>query len=545
LVTFVEFDDLFFGLTLLLILWFFPCTLLAFLNPKIMGNFYITTAIPYVNAAPHIGFAMEAIQTDALKRYHMMMGDDSYYLTGVDEHGVKLYETAKEAGKDTQAFADMYAEKFDALQGILNLATDGFVRTTSDTHKEGARKLWRALVASGDIYKDSYKGYYCAGCEAFILEKDLVEGKCQNHDKEPKVLEEENYFFKLSKYSDQIRDLIKSDKLRVLPVSRKNEILNIIGADGLRDVSFSRPKDVLPWGIDVPDDVTQVMYVWCDALSNYITGLGYGEGDDGETGELFKKFWPAQVHVIGKDILRFHAGIWIGMLLSAGVPVPEAIYVHGFVTSEGKKMSKSIGNVVDPLEYVEEFGVDPLRYYLLREIPTGDDGDFSRSRFIDLYNSELANNFGNLVNRVLMMVDRYLDGKVAGKERNKELSDHIEDLWKEYGENMDKFNIKVAVEKAFELIDYANKYVEDQKPWALAKIDMDSLEAVLYNLLEMVRNSALMLWPIIPGKAEDVLKRLGLSGKTGKDYGYGKYHGFIKDGTKVQAGDPLFPRIEV
>jgi methionyl-tRNA synthetase len=507
-----------------------------------MGKFYITTAIPYVNAAPHIGFAMEAIQTDALKRYHMMMGDESYYLTGVDEHGVKLFETAKEAGKDTQAFADENAEKFEALKDTLNLSTDGFIRTTSDYHKKGAAKLWKALVEKGDIYKDSYKGYYCAGCEAFVLEKDLVEGKCPNHDKKPRVLEEENYFFRLSKYSDQIRDLIKSDKMRVLPESRKNEMLNIIGDDGLRDVSFSRPKDVLPWGIDVPDDASQVMYVWGDALSNYITGLGYGE--EGKGGELFEKFWPAQAHVIGKDILRFHAGIWIGMLLSAGLPLPGAIYVHGFVTSEGKKMSKSLGNVVDPLEYVEEFGADSLRYYLLREIPTGDDGDFSRGRFVEVYNSELANNFGNLVNRVLMMVDRYLDGKVAGKERNAELSDQIEDLWKKYRENMDEFNIKVAIEQAVELTDHANKYVEDQKPWALAKLDKEALEAVLYNLLEMVRNAALMLWPVIPGKAEDVLKRLGLSGEVGKDCGYGDYHGFIKDGTKVESGDPLFPRLE-
>ncbi|MBT3864506.1 methionine--tRNA ligase [Candidatus Peregrinibacteria bacterium] len=504
-----------------------------------MSKFYITTAIPYVNAAPHIGFAMEAIQTDCLARYHEMKGDETYFLTGVDEHGVKLYETAQEAGKDTQAFADENAEKYESLREDLNLSNHGFIRTTSDYHKEGAQKLWKALVDKGDIYKGTYKGFYCSGCEAFVLEKDLVDGKCPNHDKKPRVLEEENYFFKLSKYSNKIRDLIKSDKLQVLPESRKNEILNIIGDDGLRDVSFSRPKDVLPWGIDVPDDLDQVMYVWCDALSNYITGIGYGEGEKGS--KDFQNFWPAQAHVIGKDILRFHAGIWIGMLLSAGLPVPDAIYVHGFVTSEGKKMSKSLGNVVDPLEYVDEFGVDPLRYYLLREIPTGDDGDFSRSRFVELYNSELANNFGNLVNRVLMMVGRYLDGKVAGKEANPELTERIEGLWKEYGESMDNFNMKIAIEKAISLVDYANKYVEDQKPWELAKLDKAGLEAVLYNLLEMLRNSALMLLPVIPGKAEEVLRSLGL--KDG-DYGYGKYFGFLKDGTKILQGDPLFPRIE-
>jgi len=508
-----------------------------------MGKFYVTTAIPYVNAAPHIGFAMEAIQADVLRRYHTMKGDETYYLTGVDEHGVKLYETAQEAGEDTQKFADKYAEKFEDLKEVLNLSNDSFIRTTSDEHKKAAQKLWKALVAKGDIYKGSYKGFYCAGCEAFILEKDLVDGKCPNHDKAPKVLEEENYFFKLSKYSDQIKELIKSDKLRVLPESRKNEMLNIIGTEGLRDVSFSRPKDVLPWGIDVPDDATQVMYVWCDALSNYITGIGYGESDDPVGGgELFEKFWPCDAHVIGKDILRFHAGIWIGMLLSAEIPVPKAVYVHGFITSEGKKMSKSIGNVVDPLSYVDEFGVDALRYYLLREIPTGDDGDFSRDRFIGVYNSELANNLGNLANRVLMMVSRYQDGKVKGKENNPELEAKIEKIWEAYRENFDKFNIKVAIEKAVELTDYGNKYVEIQKPWELAKADMESLEAVLYNLVEMLRNVGLMLLPIIPGKATELLEKLGLSEG---DYGYGKYFGFIKDGAKVDQGDPLFPRIEL
>lgn len=513
-----------------------------------MAKFYITTAIPYVNAAPHIGFAMEAVQTDALARYHRMKGDDTYYLTGVDEHGVKLYETAKEAGKETQAFADENAEKFEALKEILNLSNDGFIRTTSDYHKKGAQKLWKYLAEKGDIYKGSYEGLYCAGCEAFVSEKDLVEGKCPNHDKPPKVLKEDNYFFKLSKYSDAIKKAISSGELVILPESRKNEMLNIIGKDGLHDVSFSRPKDVLPWGIDVPGDPTQVMYVWGDALTNYITGIGYGDSDGAlEGGELFEKFWAgagsadARIHVIGKDILRFHAGIWIGMLMSAGVPVPDAIYVHGFITSEGKKMSKSLGNVVDPLEYVEKHGVDALRYFLLREIPTGDDGDFSNHRFVDVYNAELANSYGNLVNRVVMMVDRYLGGVVKGKEKNAELAGKIEKFWEKYHEGMENFNIKVAVESAVSLLDFGNKYVEDQKPWALAKADTDALEAVLYNLLEVVRNVSLMLLPVIPEKAGEALGMIGLSPD---DAGYGEYFGFLKDGGKVEKGGSLFPKIE-
>jgi methionyl-tRNA synthetase len=507
-----------------------------------MKTFYITTAIPYVNAAPHIGFAMEAVQADALARYHRMKGDKTYYLTGVDEHGVKLYETAKEAGEETQKFADKYAEKFEALKGVLNLSNDGFIRTTSDYHKKGAQKLWKYMVEKGDIYKGEYEGLYCAGCEAFVAEKDLVEGKCPNHDKPPKVLKEENYFFKLSKYSDAIKDAIKKDELKILPESRKNEMLNIIGKDGLHDVSFSRPKDILPWGIDVPGDPSQVMYVWGDALANYITGIGYGDAEGVlEGGELFEEFWPCDAHVIGKDILRFHAGIWIGMLMSVGVPIPKAVYVHGFVTSEGKKMSKSLGNVVDPLEYVDKYGVDALRYYLLREVPTGDDGDFSQNRFVDLYNSELANSYGNLVNRVVMMVDRYLDGEIKGKEKNEDMSDKIREFWEKYEEGMEGFNIKVACEAAVKLLAYGNKYVEDQKPWELAKVDMDALEAVLYNLLEIVRNASLMLWPAIPEKAEEALGKLGLKVEGA---GYGEVFGFLKDGGKVQKGDPLFPKLE-
>lgn len=489
-----------------------------------MKKFYITTAIPYVNAAPHVGFAMEAIQADALRRYYQLKGFETYFLTGVDEYGVKLYDTAHDAGREPQEFADENAEKFKALKGILNLSNDGFIRTTSDYHKKGAQKLWKVLFEKGDIYKGSYKGFYCKGCEAYILEKDLVDGKCAIHDKAPSVLEEENYFFKLSKYSDQIRELIESDKLRVVPESRKNEILNIIGEEGLKDVSFSRPKAVLPWGIDVPNDNTQVMYVWCDALSNYITALGYGDvPDDLKGGELFEKFWPADAHVIGKDILRFHAGIWIGMLLSAGIPVPRAIYVHGFVTSEGKKMSKSIGNVVDPLAYVDEFGVDALRYYLLREIPTGDDGDFSRGRFIELYNSELANSLGNLVNRVLMMSVRYFEGKVSAGEVSKEIDGEIKRLWAEYDDAMAGFNIKIALEKAATLMFLGNKYVDTQKPWELAKTDMKKLEAVLFDLLEVLRNVALMLMPVIPAKASEILSKL----------------------EKGEQGGQLFPRLEV
>jgi len=516
-------------------------------------KFYVTTAIPYVNAAPHIGFAMEAVQADVLARWHRLRGDDTYFLTGVDEHGMKLFDTAKAAGKDTQEFADENAEKFKALKGVLGLSNDGFIRTTSDYHKKAAQKLWMKLFEAGDIYKGSYKGNYCVGCEAFILDKDLVDGKCPNHGKVPKVVEEENYFFKLSKYSDAIKKAIESDKMQVLPVSRKHEILNMIGDGGFKDVSFSRPKSVLTWGIEVPNDPTQVMYVWCDALSNYITALGYGDDE-----KLFQRFWPCDAHVIGKDILRFHAGVWIGMLLSAGIELPKAIYVHGFVTSDGKKMSKSIGNVVDPAAYVNEFGNEPLRYYLIREIPTGDDGDFSRERFIEVYNGELANAFGNLGNRVVMMADRYLGGEGKGSHENKELEEKIKKIWVAYEKGMSEFNMKTSIEAVLGLISFGNVYVDEQKPWVLAKTDLEATAKVLYDLLEVLRNSALMLLPVIPSKAFEVLKMIGVGeGGMGSEaratgaadaawlarLGYGEYFGFLKNGSKITKGEALFPKI--
>ncbi len=491
-----------------------------------MSKFYLTTAIAYVNGAPHIGHALEFVQADVLCRYHRLRKDDTFFLTGTDEHGVKIYEASQEAKVDTQEFVDKNAEKFMALKGLLGLSYDDFVRTSSAKHKAGASKIWAKMVEAGDIYKGVYKGNYCVGCEAFIPDKDLdEEGNCPIHKKKPDMLEEENYFFRLSKYSDKIKDLIESDKLLVLPDSRKKEMLNIIGEEGLKDVSFSRPKEVLPWGINVPGDDTQVMYVWCDALSNYITAINYEQED-----ELFKRLWPCDVHLIGKDILRFHAGIWIGMLLSAGLEIPKSIYVHGFITSEGQKMSKSLGNVVDPLEYIEKYGKDALRYYLLREIPTMDDGDFSHGRFVDIYNSELANSLGNLVNRVLTMVQRYADSKVPAVNVDDVVTKKIEDVFSIYGGAFAAFDLKSACECVVELTNFANKYIDDKKPWVLAKEGDKTLDGVLYNLLEIIRVLAILLAPILPEPSEKIAACLG--------------NGILKEGSDITVCDVLFPRIE-
>lgn len=505
-----------------------------------MNKFYISTAIAYVNGAPHFGHALEFVQADAVARYKRLLGADVFFLTGTDEHGLKIFEKSEELQIPTQEMVDQNAYMFKELEFKLNLSNDFFVRTSEDYHKKGAQKLWQKMFEKGDIYKDKYEGLYCIGCESFVPEKDLdEEGNCKIHLKKPRKLAEENYFFALSKYSDQVKKLIEDDVVRIVPENRKKEMLNIIGEDGLHDVSFSRPSEALPWGVEVPNDDSQVMYVWCDALSNYITALGYAED-----GENFSKYWPADVHLIGKDILRFHAGIWLGMLLSAELELPKSIYVHGFVTTEGKKMSKSLGNVIDPLDYVDEFGVDPLRYYLLREISSTDDGDFSRDKFIDVYNSELANGLGNLVNRVLTMVKRYCEDSLPEGELEGDLSlkERAMIVLKKYEEDFESFDLRAAAEDVLELLSAANKMIDEQKPWGLAKNgEKELLEAVLSELLEVLKLVGEMLLPIIPETANKILKALGVDKIEGGEK-------FVWGGMRLSKGvevcDVLFPRFD-
>lgn len=493
-----------------------------------MEKFYLCTAIPYANAGPHVGHMLEFVFSDVFARYYKLMGRDVGWSMGTDENGSKMYKTAKEAEMSTMELADSNCLKFKALFDRMNLSDHYFIRTTSDKHRKGAQKLWDLIDQAGDIYKDSYSGLYCVGCEAYLAEKDLVDGKCPNHNKEPEKLTEENYFFRLSKYSDQIAELISSDKLRVYPESRKNEMLSLC-KEGLKDVSFSRPKSVLPWGVDVPGDDSQVMYVWCDALSNYITTLGFGDDDTD-----FDKYWPCDLHVIGKDILRFHAGIWIGMLLSAGLSIPKAIGVHGFITSEGQKMSKSLGNVIDPFEVIEEYGLDAVRFYMTREVPTGDDGDFSRERFEVVYSSDLANNFGNLVSRVIAMLHKYNDGKVVEIEEFT-FESKYKSKFKEYCESVESFNLKKAVEAVLAFLDDLNGYIEEVKPWSMVKEGNEAGAVLaLSNLIEGIRLAVLMLWPVIPESCEKVLEALGSELD---------FEDVLSDGAQVQKIEALFPRL--
>lgn len=498
---------------------------------------YITTAIAYVNAAPHIGFAMECIEADAVARYHRLIGDDTWYLTGTDEHGIKIQKTAEELGMTPKELSDLNAKKCEDLKEILHLSNDDFIRTSDqERHWPSVVKLWKKLVEVGDIYKDQYEALYCSGCEAFILEKDLVDGNCPNHNRPPEKVQEENYFFKLSKYTDQIIDLIESKKLEIIPDFRANEILNIC-KEGLQDVSFSRPKKTLSWGVPVPDDPDQVMYVWCDALTNYISAIGFAE----ET-EQYKKLWPHVIHVIGKDIVRFHAAIWPAMLIAAGVPTPEKILIHGFITSEGQKMSKSLGNVVEPVEMVKEYGVDALRYYLLSEIPIGKDGDFSMKLFKERYNAHLANNLGNMVNRVLMMSKRYEVDVDPSKLENGECQTFVDDLWAKYQEAMDACMLHDGVHLAWSLVSYANKYIDDNEPWKLFKEDPEAAKQVLLNLLEITRHIALMISPFIPASSEAIFKQLGISRSL--SFEDEKKWGGEKGWDSLGEAEILFPKLE-
>ncbi|MGH2593321.1 MAG: class I tRNA ligase family protein, partial [Anaerolineae bacterium] len=434
--------------------------------------FYITTAIPYVNAKPHIGHALEFIQTDALARYHRLKGEDVWFLTGTDENSLKNVQAAEREGIPTQALVGRNAAHFFALRDSLNLSFDDFIRTSAEArHLDGVRKLWEACDRSGDIYKRAYRGLYCVGCEQFYAEDELVDGLCPEHLTRPEVVEEENYFFRLSRYADQLRELIESDQLRIAPQARKNEVLSFIRG-GLVDFSISRSKArARGWGIPAPGDPDQVMYVWFDALGNYITALDYAH-----EGDLYQRYWaqnPNRVHVIGKNIIRFHAVYWPAMLLSAGVPLPAAIFAHSFITLGGTKISKSLGNAIDPVELAGRYGTDPLRYYLLREVRTTDDGDFTLERFVRAYNAGLADQLGNLLNRVVGMIGRYYGGVAPAPGEletiDRNLIGMAVSLRERVDAALDRFAPHEALAAIWDVIGAANKYVDDVEPWALAR----------------------------------------------------------------------------
>ncbi|MBU3905106.1 MAG: methionine--tRNA ligase [Nanoarchaeota archaeon] len=498
----------------------------------IKNKFYITTSIIYTNGPPHIGHALEEIQADAIARFHRLKGDDVFFLTGSDEHGIKNFRAAKEADKTPQAFVNINTGYIKEILKLFKVSNTDYIRTTDkERHWPTAQDIWTKLVKSGDIYKKEYEGKYCTGCEAFVKDSDLFQGKCKLHNKEPEILHEENYFFKLSKYQNQLIKLIESDEYKIIPTSKKNEILNFIKT-GLEDVSFSRSKEKLSWGIPVPGDETHTMYVWCDALTNYLSGIGYTTDK-----EKFNKYWPADVHLVGKDIIRFHAVFWPAMLLSVGLPLPKQLLVHGFLSSRGKKMSKSTGNVIDPLTQIQKYGPEAVRYYLLAGITSDDDADYSNAELISKTNSDLANGLGNLVNRVLTLTEKNFDGKVPPKYDG-EIKEKFKDVPTKVENLINEFKLHHAVEEIMKFVYELNKYVNDKEPWKIK--DKDELGKIMYELLEGIRLSSILLHPFVPDTCDRIREQLGLTeAPVWKDLEWGKLEG------KIIKGEVLFKKIEV
>lgn len=455
-------------------------------------NYLVTTAIPYVNDKPHVGHALDFVMADVLARYARQQGKPVIFTTGTDEHGGKIADKAAENKQTPKAYADAMSENFRAFAKLLNISNDRFIRTTDTGHEQRAQLIWKALEK--DIYKGTYVGLYCTGCEAFVTEAVAKEnnGICPHHNKPYEKLEEENYFFKLSAYAPKIEKAINDGSFAVIPTTRKHEIMNVI-KDGLEDISISRPKDKISWGIPVPGDKNQVMYVWFEALMNYITVLGYPEHED------FKKFWPANVQVIGKDILRFHAAIWPGILLGLGLPLPKTLYVHGFINAEGGvKMSKSLGNVIDPVEVIKEYGADVFRYYVLRHIPSYGDGDFSHAKLLEIYNSELANELGNAVQRTAAMIIQYQNGLIG------EIPPASHDTG-QYIEALEACRFDRALEEVWEQVRGLNQYIEEQKPWELSKKgETDHLREVLGYQAGSLLEIAELLAPFIPETSQKI-----------------------------------------
>lgn len=493
-------------------------------------KFYISTAIPYVNAEPHIGFAFELVQTDVIARYHRLLGEDVFFLTGTDENALKNVLAAEDAGITTKTLVDRNAGEFKELTGLLHVSNDDFIRTTEDRHIRGAQKLWHSCKQD-DIYKKSYEGLYCIGCEEFYKESDLANGLCPEHKTKPQKVAEENYFFRLSRYQKQLDEFIASDTLKIIPETRKNEMLSFIRR-GLEDFSISRSNDrARNWGVPVPGDPNQRIYVWIDALSNYINALGYADN-----AAPFHEFWQENddviLHCIGKGITRFHAIYWPAILLSAGVRLPKVIFVHGYLTVEGEKMSKSLGNVVSPKEVVAKYGVDSLRYYLLREISSTEDGDFNQRSFEAHYNGDLANGLGNLAARVLTLASKFtITNLPAQSSLEPELMGVVTSVWGAYRISLDAFKFNDAVGAVWKLVAFCNEYVNREKPWEGG----DASRAAVENLLFSLGHIASLLQPFLPETSNKIFSHLGIDPQSTIPWRDQKL--------TITKGESLFPRL--
>ncbi|MFA6131660.1 MAG: methionine--tRNA ligase [Patescibacteria group bacterium] len=497
-------------------------------------KFYITTPIYYINGKPSIGHAYTAIAADILARYHRMLGEEVMFQTGTDENSQKNVEAAAKVGRaaDVQGYLDEMAALWERTFDSLGLTHNRFIRTTEKVHHQSVEKFWKAVEAKGDIYLGSYEGLYCQGCEAFKNETDLVNGLCPDHQKAPTALKENNYFFRLTKYRDDLLAYIGEHPDFIQPEAKRNEVLSYI-RNFMTDISISR--ETVEWGISVPGDEKHRIYVWFDALINYLSGVGYADDPT-----AFEKWWPVDLHLVGKDIIKFHCALWPAMLMSAGLPLPKQVFAHGFFTIDGQKMSKSIGNVVDPIEMTQKYGNDVLRYFLFREIPFGGDGDFSESRLVARYDNELANEFGNLVNRVLAMTEKYTDGVVPEKADG-----FLAGAWQAYHLALEENRLSDALDIIWNLIRQANQFVEQQQPWQLAKMEEKKmLNDTLYVLLETLRHIAWMLVPFMPETAEKLFVQLGLEApkEFNQSFESAWVWGELTPGHKIAKGEPLFPK---
>jgi len=506
-------------------------------------KFYITTPIYYVNDKPHIGHAYTTIIGDIFARYQRLIGNDVFYLTGTDEHGMKNAKVAKEKKISTQEFVDQQSAIYQERWDELNISNNDFIRTTDKRHKKAAEiildKLKQVKTPKGNdlIFKNNYEGLYCVGCENYLTEADLVDGLCPDHKTKPELIKEENWFFRLSDYEDILKKEIEKDNVIIWPESRKNEVLGLIKT-GLKDVAMSRNID---WGVKLPFDNEQVAWVWFDALPNYLSGLDFPDGDN------FKKYWPADIHLLGKDIIKFHTVIWLSMLHAIELPWPKKILAHGYITSDGQKMSKTIGNVIAPEDLFKKFGPDATRYLLLAMISLGQDGDITWDKLTEKYNSDLANDLGNLVSRVFNMADKYYALKVPKflLDKDRFLDQDLKSTWKQYDFYIKEFQINKALDVIWDHIRQNNAYIEKNKPWELfSNQDEDTLADVIYNLLESLRHIAFMIRPFMPETSDKIIKMLNVEDNKKLSIEELSKWGMLKPGSEINKPEVLFPRIK-